>query len=86
MALAVKNMINRKRISLRFLKAAIKKPEFAKFETPMRLYKAKVVKDLIDNVNQIIDVIEGTVLKKCILEENKAFFIRIVADNCRYVV
>ena len=85
MSVAFKNMIASKRLAWRTVVAVSGNPKYIPFQASMTEYKNKLENGLFEECCNIITMIQVNILKKKCSDEAKAFFMKLVADNHRYI-
>jgi len=85
LSVAFKNLISSKRAAMRTIGAIEQNPKYAKFNSALMEYKGTIEKQLHDDCEKIIAMINNHVLAHTCAEEAKAFFIKMVGDYYRYI-
>ena len=84
-SVAFKNLITSKRTAWRTVIAIMENSKYKKFEASLIDYRNKLETGLFNDCTMIIEMIQTQVLNKKCDDEAKAFFIKLIADNHRYV-
>ena len=84
-SVAFKNLITSKRTAWRTVRAIQQNSKYKKFEGSLEEYRAKLEGGLYNDCTMIIDMIHNQVLNKKCDDEAKAFFVKMIADNHRYI-
>ena len=85
LSVAFKNLISSKRAACRTIIAIEQNPKYAKFNDSLNAYKQKIERQLSDDCEQIIKIIQDNVLTKDCPDEAKAFFVKMKGDYYRYI-
>jgi 14-3-3 protein epsilon len=85
LSVAFKNLISGKRAACRTIAAIEQNPKYSKFGDALAQYKATIEKQLYEDCNNVIKMIEEKVLAKDCQAEAKAFFVKMVGDYYRYI-
>ena len=85
LSVAFKNLISGKRAACRTIAAIEQNPKYSKFGDALAQYKATIEKQLYEDCNNVIKMIEEKVLAKDCRAEAKAFFVKMVGDYYRYI-
>jgi 14-3-3 protein epsilon len=85
LSVAFKNPISGKRAACRTIAAIEQNPKYSKFGDALAQYKATIEKQLYEDCNNVIKMIEEKVLAKDCQAEAKAFFVKMVGDYYRYI-
>ena len=85
LSVAFKNLISSKRAACRTISAIEQNPKYSKFNTALLEYKEKIEKQLMEDCQKVIDMINARVLNTDCTEEAKAFFVKMVGDYYRYI-
>ena len=84
-SVAFKNLITSKRTAWRTVRAIQSNSKYRKFEASLEEYRAKLEAGLYNDCSMIIDMIQQQVLNKKCDDDAKAFFVKMIADNHRYI-
>merc|ERR1712156_1028299 len=79
LSVAFKNLISSKRAACRTIIAIEQNPKYAKFNDSLNAYELKIERQLSDDCEQIIKIIQDNVLTKDCPDEAKAFFVKVKA-------
>jgi len=85
LSVAFKNLISGKRAACRTIAAIEQNPKYSKFGEALAQYKGTIEKQLYEDCNNVIKMIEEKVLAKDCQAEAKAFFVKMVGDYYRYI-
>ena len=86
LSVAFKNLISSKRSACRTITAIEQNPKYSKFNDALQAYKEKIERQLSDDCQKIIDVINKHVIEKGGSDkEPRAFFVKMVGDYYRYI-
>ena len=85
LSVAFKNLISSKRAACRTISAIEQNPKYSKFNGALLAYKGNIEKQLQDDCQKIIDIINNRVLNGECADEAKAFFVKMVGDYYRYI-
>ena len=86
LSVAFKNLISSKRAACRTIAAIEQNPKYSKFSDALSEYKTGIEKQLTDDCEKIIGMINDKVLSnKGCDGEPKAFFVKMVGDYYRYI-
>ena len=85
LSVAFKNLISSKRAACRTIAAIEQNPKYSKFSEALAKYKATIEKQLTDDCEKVVDMINSKVLAKECDGEAKAFFVKMVGDYYRYI-
>merc|ERR1712228_41634 len=85
LSVAFKNLITSKRTAWRTVRAIQLNSKYKKFETSLEEYRNRLESNLFNDCSMIIELIQRNVLNKKCDDEAKAFFVKLIADNHRYI-
>ena len=85
LSVAFKNLISSKRAACRTISAIEQNPKYSKFNEALVTYKGQIEKQLKEDCERIINMINTRVLAKACEKEAKAFFVKMVGDYYRYI-
>ena len=85
LSVAFKNLISSKRAACRTIAAIEQNPKYSKFGPALAEYKAGIEKQLTEDCESIIKMINDKVLAQACDGEPKAFFVKMVGDYYRYI-
>jgi len=85
LSVAFKNLISSKRAACRTIAAIEQNPKYSKFSDALSEYKQGIEKQLTEDCEMIIKMINDKVLGKTCDGEPKAFFVKMVGDYYRYI-
>ena len=85
LSVAFKNLISGKRAACRTIQAIQHNPKYSKFNEQLLAYKSKIEEQLNADCQNIITIINNTVITKGCEGEPKAFFVKMVGDYYRYM-
>jgi len=85
LSVAFKNLISGKRAACRTIAAIEQNPKYSKFGDALADYKANIEKQLYEDCQNVIKMINEKVLAKECAPEAKAFFVKMVGDYYRYI-
>ena len=84
-SVAFKNLITSKRTAWRTVRAIQMNSKYKKFDTSLEEYRTRLENNLFNDCSMIIEMIQTQVLNKKCEDEAKAFFVKLIADNHRYI-
>ena len=85
LSVAFKNLITSKRTAWRTVRAIQQNSKYKKFETSLDEYRTRLETNLFTDCSMVIELIQTNVLNKKCEDEAKAFFVKLIADNHRYI-
>ena len=85
LSVAFKNLISSKRAACRTIAAIEQNPKYSKYGEALGKYKETIEKQLQDDCEKVIKIINDKVISKGCDGEPKAFFIKMIGDYYRYI-
>ena len=85
LSVAFKNLISSKRAACRTITAIEQNPKYSKYGEALGKYKETIEKQLQDDCEKVIKIINDKVISKGCDGEPKAFFIKMIGDYYRYI-
>ena len=84
-SVAFKNLITSKRTAWRTVRAIQVNSKYKKYEQSLEEYRQRLENNLFNDCSMIIEMIQTQCLNKKCEDEAKAFFVKLIADNHRYI-
>jgi len=87
LSVAYKNSVGSRRTAWRTLEAIEQKEESRRGDNILliREFKQKVKKELDDLCNDVLELIDNSILRHCVSAESKVFFLKMKGDYYRYL-
>ena len=82
---AFKNLVNSKRVAWRTVKAVQNNVKYQLYIDSIKEYQGKLEDGIFADCQQIITIVQNHIIKKKGNGEAKAFFLKILGDNYRYI-
>ena len=84
-SVAFKNLVTSTRTCWRTVRAIQMNSKYKKFEASLEEYRTRLENNMFNDCSMIIEMIQTQVLNKKCEDEAKAFFVKLIADNHRYI-
>lgn len=82
-SVAFKNVVGQRRSSFRVLNSLMEYPDFEK--TLCMDYRATIIKELVDQCNQVLELLDKYLIPSTTNDESKVFYLKMKGDYYRYL-
>ena len=84
LSVGFKNLISAQRSAWKTVQAIEQNKKYAEYSSNCAEYKEKISKELADNCQKIINIVEKDALPKAADDEAKVFYLKMIGDYFRY--